>query len=72
MVYLRAWEKHESQTQKEKTERNNQGQGKINEMEITTTIKSLQRVNKMSQFFEKVNKISKPLAKLTKEKKTQP
>ena len=43
---------------------NNQTRGKINQMETRRTIK---RINQMrSWFFEKINKIDKPLARLTR------
>ena len=45
-------------------EGNNQTQGEINQVETRRTI---QRINQTrSWFFEKINKIDKPLARLTK------
>ena len=41
----------------------------INEKETKETIAKINKANQQSWFFEKINKIDKPLARLIKEKK---
>ena len=56
--------KRSKYTQEEKITGNNQIRTEINQLETKRTI---QRINKTrSWFFEKINKIAKPLAKLTR------
>jgi hypothetical protein len=50
--------------QNKQKERHNKKKGKINEIE---TKKNIQRINEKKRwFFEKINKIDRPLANLTK------
>jgi hypothetical protein len=64
MLHLKVLGKEEQAKCKTSTERNNKIRAEINEIE---TKKTIQRINKTkSWFFEKVNKIGKPLANLTK------
>lgn len=58
-----------NQTETQKTRRNNENQAKINEIEIKKTI---QRMNESkSWFFERIDKIDRPLEELTKKEQIQ-
>jgi hypothetical protein len=71
MIHLKLLEKQEQANPKTKTRREIiKIRAEINEIEIKRTI---QRINETkSWFFEKINKINRPLANLTKMRRKNP
>ena len=60
-------ERGTNKTQSQQKERNHKDQSKINEIETKKTIVKINKTK--SWFFEKINKIDKPLARLIKKKR---
>ena len=71
-LYLKQLEKEEQQQQREKKNRRKEIikiQKEINEKEMKETIVKINKIK--SCFFEKINKIEKPSARLIKEKREE-
>ena len=66
-LHLKQWEKEQKNPQNQQKERNIKIQAEINEKEMKKTIVKINKTKRC--FFEKINKIDKPLARLIKKEK---